>query len=270
MRTRRARLNPAEAGLPEYGRRRVPGLRREEVAQLAGVSVDYYVRLEQGRSPSASDAVLDAIARALRLDDTERAHLRNLVRPVKSPRIKAGPQRVRQGLHRVVELMTHAPAFVLGHRMDVLAWNDLADAVLGFSTWTRRNAAYQAFLDPAARGFYREWPRVAAETVAVLRLSAGRRPDDPQLAALVGELSMKDDLFRELWARHEVKEKTFGRKLLRHPIVGDLDLAYETLAPAGDAEQMLVVFTAAAGSASAERLGLLASWTATAPDTVAH
>ncbi|MEV0273559.1 helix-turn-helix transcriptional regulator [Hamadaea sp. NPDC050747] len=263
LRTRRARISPAEAGLPDYGRRRVPGLRREEIAQLAGVSVDYYTRLEQGRGTGVSDAVLDAIARVLRLDATERDHLRNLVRPAK-PAAPVRPAKLRPELRRMLDLMESVPAFVLGRRMDLVAWNALADAVAGFSAMTGpRNVAYQTFLEPRARDFYRDWAAVAEETVAYLRRDAGRHPGDPQLAALVGKLSLREPVFRELWAAHTVKEKTHGRKLLRHAVVGDLDLAYETFALPGDPDHLMVTYIAEAGSPTDERLRLLASWAAT-------
>ncbi|GHJ47468.1 DNA-binding protein [Catellatospora sp. TT07R-123] len=269
LRSRRGRIDPAAAGLPDYGRRRVPGLRREEVAQLAGVSVDYYIRLEQGRGTGVSDAVLDAIGRVLRLDETEQDHLRNLVRPARRAVSPARPARLRRELLRMLELMESIPAFVLGRRMDVLAWNALADAVAGFSTMPpqQRNVAYHTFLNPKARLLYRDWPTVAAETVAFLRLDAGRHPGDPQLAALVGRLSVQDPVFRELWAAHGVKEKSHGRKLLHHPAVGDLDLAYETFALPGDPDHLMVTYLPEAGSPTEERLRLLASWAAP-PDGV--
>ncbi|MDQ2589238.1 helix-turn-helix transcriptional regulator [Saccharothrix yanglingensis] len=262
LRTRRARVRPDDVGLPGGGRRRVPGLRREELALLAGVSVDYYVRLEQGRTPAVSDAVLDAVARVLRLDETERAHLRNLVRP--APAKRPAPQRVRPGLRRLLEMVGDVPAFVMGRRADILAWNPLADALYGFGGLGEedRNSARHTFLRPEARTFYRDWPTVAADMVAFLRLDAGRYPDDARLAALVGELSVKDETFRTLWAQHKVMEKTHGTKLIAHPVVGDLDLDYESLRPAGDADFTLAVYTAKAGSPTEERLKLLASWAA--------
>ncbi|MFF2078129.1 helix-turn-helix transcriptional regulator [Kitasatospora sp. NPDC058162] len=272
LRSRRARIQPEEVGLPAHGRRRVQGLRREEVAQLAGVSVDYYIRLEQGRGGSASDAVLDAVARVLRLDEAETAHLRSLNRPPKeAPARVRGDRRVRPGTRLLLDLMTGVPAFVLGRRMDVLAWNALGDAVNGFSEraggkpGTLPNQVRDGFLDPAARTFYRQWDAVAAETVAQLRRDAGLHPDDPALAALVGELSLRSEEFRRLWADHLVREKTSGVKLLRHPLVGDLDFGYETLAVNGSPDQVLVVYTAPPGSPTAQKLALLASWTATGP-----
>ncbi|MFF4380389.1 helix-turn-helix transcriptional regulator [Kitasatospora sp. NPDC001547] len=281
LRSRRARILPEEVGLPSHGRRRVQGLRREEVAQLAGVSVDYYVRLEQGRGGSASDAVLEAVARVLRLDGVEAAHLRSLVRPPKAPAAPAastargrGRQPVRPGTRLLLDLMTEVPAFVLGRRMDVLAWNALGDAVNGFSTRSDAgpdglpNQARHAFLDPSAREYYRQWDAVAAETVSFLRRDAGLHPEDPAMGALVGELSLRSVEFGRLWADHLVREKTHGVKLVNHPLVGELDFGYETLGVNGSPDQLLVVYTAPAGSPTAQKLALLASWTA--PGAVAQ
>ncbi|MEV0536561.1 helix-turn-helix transcriptional regulator [Kitasatospora sp. NPDC050463] len=264
LRSRRARIQPEEVGLPSHGRRRVRGLRREEVAQLAGVSVDYYIRLEQGRGAGASDAVLAAVARVLRLDEVEAAHLHVLARPPRPAAAVRGGQQVREGTRLLLDLMAGVPAFVLGRRMDVLAWNALGDAVQGFSAVPpeQRNAARYAFLDPAAREFYPQWDAVAAETVAYLRLDAGRYPEDPRLAALVGELSVRSEEFRRLWADHQVKQKTHGVKLIHHPLAGELDFGYETLAVNGSADQLLVTYTAPPGSPTAQKLAMLASWTA--------
>ncbi|MFF7634134.1 helix-turn-helix transcriptional regulator [Kitasatospora sp. NPDC008050] len=274
LRSRRARIRPEDVGLRSYGHRRVPGLRREEVAQLAGVSVDYYIRLEQGRGQSVSDAVLDAVARVLELGEVEHEHLRALARPPRPGDRRAAPARgsrqVRPGLRRLLDMMTDVPAFVLGRRLDVLAWNALADAVAGYSTLTQRNVARQVFLDPSARECYPQWEAVAAETVSYLRLDAGRHPDDPKLSALVGELSVRSPEFGRLWADHQVKEKTWGTKLVRHPLVGELELGYETLSLPGDPDQMLVGYTAQAGSPTAQRLALLASWSAAEPDRPAQ
>ncbi|MYW69120.1 helix-turn-helix domain-containing protein [Streptomyces sp. SID8379] len=268
LRSRRARVRPEEVGLPGHGRRRVPGLRREEVAQLAGVSVDYYIRLEQGRGPSVSDAVLDAVGRVLRLDETEQAYLRSVARPDETRRRTAGRpagQRVRPGLRLLLDTIEKAPAFVLGRRMDVLAWNALGDALLGFSRMTpkARNMPRQVFLEPAARELYPDWAAVAAETVAYLRLDAGTHSRDPQLARLIGELSLASEDFRRLWADHQVKEKTHGAKRMLHPVVGELALPYETLTVSGEPDQALVVYTPEPGSPTEERLRLLASWAAT-------
>ncbi|MFJ8825761.1 helix-turn-helix transcriptional regulator [Streptomyces sp. NPDC102467] len=268
LRSRRARIRPEEVGLPGHGRRRVAGLRREEVAQLAGVSVDYYIRLEQGRGTSVSDAVLDAVARVLRLDDTEQTYLRAVARPAGTRRRAAerpAAQRVRPGLRLLLDTIEKAPAFVLGRRMDVLAWNALGDAVLGFSAMRPkdRNMPRQVFLAPAARDLYPEWPAVAAETVAYLRLDAGAHPQDPQLASLVGELSLASKDFRRLWADHQVKEKSNGAKRMLHPVAGELALPYETLTVTGEPDQMLVVYTPEPGSVTEERLRMLGSWAAT-------
>jgi len=257
LRSRRAVISPGEVGLPTLGRRRVPGLRREEVAQLAGVSPDYYIRLEQGRSRNVSDAVLDAVARVLRLGTTEREHLFNLARP--ASKAAAPPrQRIRPGVRLLLDGMERIPAFVLGRRMDVLAWNALGDAVNGFSSWPVPNAARHAFLTAAARDLYIEWDAVAAETVAHLHLDAGRYPGDPLLTAMVGELCAGSPAFARRWAAQQVKEKTHGRKLLRHPQAGELRLTYETLALPGDPDQMLVTYAAPVGSPTHERLLILA------------
>ena len=263
LRSRRARIQPEELGLTPYGRRRVPGLRREEVAQLAGVSVDYYIRLEQGRGPMVSDAVLDSIARVLRLDATEQAHLKDVARPKKRS-TPTPSQRVRPGLRLLLDTLSTAPAFVFGRRMDVLAWNALGDAMIGYADMSprERNVPRQVFLDPAARDVYTDWEAVAAEVVGYLRLDAGRHPDDEELSSLVGELSVKSEHFRRLWADHQVKEKTHGVKLVSHPVVGELTLPYETLTLPGDPDQLLVVYTPEPGSPTAERLSVLASWTA--------
>ncbi|MER5505950.1 helix-turn-helix transcriptional regulator [Streptomyces sp. NPDC002766] len=270
LRSRRARLQPEEVGLTSYGRRRVPGLRREEVAQLAGVSVDYYIRLEQGRGPGApsrtksggvSDAVLDAISRVLRLDEEEHAYLYEVARPQKK-RERRAASRVRPGIRALLDGMGHTPAFVLGPAMDVLAWNALADALSGFSGMTAagRSMPRQVFLDPVSRELYPEWSAVAAQTVANLRICAGRYPDDPELCALVGELSVKSEDFRRLWADHQVKECAYGVKRMRHPVAGLLVLPYETLTIPTDPDQTLVVYTPEPGSETAERLALLGSW----------
>jgi transcriptional regulator with XRE-family HTH domain len=265
LRSRRARITPAEAGLPpQTGGRRVPGLRREEVAMLAGVSVDYYVRLERGRNLNVSEAVLDAVARALRLDDTERDHLFTLARPTRARRRPTPPQRVRTGLQRVVEQWTDTPALLLGHRMDVLAANPIARALYtDFDALPRRerNMARFLFLDEAARELYTDWPAAAQGTVASLHLYAGSHQDDPQLAELVGELSVRDRDFRRWWADHDVLRRTHGSKSYHHPLVGDLTLEFEALTPTGDPELTLGLYTVEPGSPSEHALRLLASWT---------
>lgn len=270
LRTRRAKLRPGDVGLPEFGRhRRVPGLRREELAQLAGVSVAYYTRLEQGNGRNVSAEVLDAIARALRLTDAESAHLTHLAKPArhKMKRRPARVQRVRKGLLYLLDSMDGIPAYVTGARSDVLAWNAMAAAVFG--DWGalppgERNWARLVFLSPSYRDLFVKWDSKASDMVSYLRLYAGCHPDDPELSALVGELSVKSDEFRRLWATHNVKEKGHGVKLLRHPLVGELTLSYETLKLPDDEEQHLVTYHAEPGSESAQSLRLLASWGADA------
>lgn len=263
LRSRRARLQPADVGLPDFGRRRVPGLRREELAQLAGVSVDYYVRLEQGRGHHVSDGILDAIADALRLSDGERGHLRLLARP---PRGSGGPtqarQRVAPTLRRLLETLEGVPAFVLGRRTDVLAWNELADAVLGFSPLEPgdRNTARFTFTHPEAPRLYPDWATVAAETVAFLALDAGRHPGDPQLEQLVGELAINSRTFRELWARHDILDAGMGAKRVAHVVAGHLEFDYQTLLVPDDPDQLLVTLVPRAGTGTSDRLRLLASW----------
>jgi transcriptional regulator with XRE-family HTH domain len=268
LRTRRARITPEQAGLvPQARARRVPGLRREEVAQIAGVSVDYYVRLERGRTRGVSETVLEAVARALQLDDTERAHLFDLAQPspARARRRPLAPQRVRPVLYRTLEALS-VPAVVEGRRMDVLAANRLGYALytdLEGRPHRERNFARFVFLDPAARTLYVDWELIAGNCVAALRLYAGRRPDDPQLTELIGELSLHSETFRRMWADHDVIAHTTGTKRLHHPLVGDLSLDYVVLAVEGDPEQTLVIYTAEPASPSAEALNLLASWTST-------
>ncbi|MET8507687.1 helix-turn-helix transcriptional regulator [Streptomyces sp. NPDC004787] len=268
LRTRRARLKPQDVGLPEFGRhRRVPGLRREELAQLAGVSVAYYTRLEQGNGKNVSMEVLDSIARALRLSDTERAHLTHLAKPTAKKRQRgaaARPQQVRPGVAHLLEALEGVPAFVVGRRLDILAWNRMARALMGdFPAWEprERNMARMVFLDPNARDLYVDWECKAVEVVSVLRLYAGLHPDDQELLSLVGELSVRSEEFRSLWAAHTVTDKGHGRKRLRHPLVGEMTLGYESLKVSGDdPDQVLVTYHAEPGSPSADALRLLAQW----------
>jgi transcriptional regulator with XRE-family HTH domain len=266
LRARRARVTPEDAGLaPEPGVRRVPGLRREEVARLAGVSVDYYVRLERGRNLNVSESVLDAIARALLLDETERQHLFAVAKPSRRRPRAPAPQRIRPGLLRVLETLNDVPAIVIGRRLDVLAANRLSKALYrDFDALPprERNIARFVFLDPLARDLYADWDSAARSVVATLHLDAGRNPHDPALAELVGELSVRDHDFRGWWADHDVYQRTNGTKHYRHPVVGDLILGYEVLAPTGDPDQVLGVHTVEPGSPSEEALRLLASWAA--------
>ncbi|MET9609271.1 helix-turn-helix transcriptional regulator [Streptomyces sp. NPDC006512] len=271
LRTRRARLRPEDVGLPDYGRhRRVPGLRREELAQLAGVSVAYYTRLEQGHGHNVSAEVLDSIARALRLDATESAHLTHLASPRTRGRSRSRrPQRVRPELRGLMEAMEGVPAYLVGRRQDVIGWNRLGAAVFGdFGALpaAERNLVRMVFLDPATAELYAEWECRACEVVSNLRMYAGQFPDDEQLSVLVGELSVKSEEFRRLWAAHTVADKkTHGVKRLRHPVVGELVLPFETLALPDDPAQFLVTYHAVPGSPSADALRLLSSWSAPAP-----
>ncbi|WP_406387307.1 helix-turn-helix domain-containing protein [Streptomyces sp. NBC_00887] len=262
LRSRRARITPERAGLPpQPGARRVPGLRREEVALLAGVSVDYYVRLERGRNVNVSQTVLDSVARALRLDETERGHLFDLARPARARRRPETPQRVRQGLHRLLDTLADSPALVIGHRMDVLAANRLARALytdFDALPHRERNLVRYLFLDPAARELYLDWPSAARGTVAGLRLYAGRHPNDLRLEELVGELSLCDPDFRRWWADHDVLRRSHGTKRYHHPVVGDLTLDYEALTPTDDPDQLLGLYTAEPNSPSARALATLA------------
>ncbi|KUH66295.1 XRE family transcriptional regulator [Mycolicibacterium novocastrense] len=270
LRTRRARLRVEDVEVGGTSRvRRVPGLRREEVAQLAGVSVDYYSRLEQGRHLNVSDEVLDAVSRALRLDDVERAYLFQIAR-VNTRRARRRPapvQRVRPGIRRLLETLDDVtPAFVFGRRMDMLAANRLARALIGdFEALPprERNLLRFTFLDESARELYTDWEEVARDNVAILRLDAGRHPDDPLLTELVGELAVKSDEFRRWWADHNVRERTHGIKRYHHPLVGDLTINYESVAVLGDPDQTLCLYTAEPGSPSENALRLLANWTGT-------
>jgi len=267
LQSRRARIQPEDLGLRPYGRRRVPGLRREEVAQLAGVSVDYYIRLEQGRSNHVSDAVLDGVARVLRLDPTERAHLRNLARqqherPARTRGPGGPPAGVRPGVQLLLDNLADRPALVFGSRMEVLAWNDLGGALHDVTDEPgSRDMPRRVFLDlPHSSARYPDWTAVAAEIVSYLRLQAGQYPDDPQLAAVISDLRANSGDFRRLWADHQVAAKTYGRKRISHPAAGELSLTYETLALPSDPRQTMIVYTAPPGSVSAERLVMLAAW----------
>jgi transcriptional regulator with XRE-family HTH domain len=267
--SRRAKVTPEQAGLPSWGQRRVPGLRREEVASLAGVSVEYYKRLERGNASGASDAVLDALADALRLDDAERAHLFDLARATSltTPRRRQRPaqQRIRPVVQRILDNI-NAPATVSNRRGDYLAANQLGRALYAplFESPERPpNSARFTFLDPAAQTFFVDWEKAAKDLVATLRSMAGRNPYDRALTDLVGELSTRSDAFRTWWAAHNVRYHQTGTKRLQHPAVGDLELSYEVMELAADTELRLAIFTAEPGSRSEEALNLLASWAAT-------
>jgi transcriptional regulator with XRE-family HTH domain len=270
--SRRAKVTPEQAGLPTYGQRRVPGLRREEVASLAGVSVEYYKRLERGNATGASDSVLEALADALRLDDAERAHLFDLARAASpiAPRRRGraggrGSQRVRPAVQRILDSIG-SPATVSNMRCDYLAANQLGRALhapLFESREQPPNSARFTFLDPAAQEFFVDWEKAAKDLVAALRSMAGRNPYDRALSDLVGELSTRSDAFRTWWAAHNVRYHQTGTKRLHHPVVGDLELGYEVMELAADAGLRLAIFTPEPGSRSEEALNLLASWTAT-------
>jgi transcriptional regulator with XRE-family HTH domain len=265
LRARRELTRPDDFGLPDPGRRRVPGLRREEVALLAGMSADYYIRLEQGRDKHPSEQVIEALARVFTLDEEGVAHLRALARPAtRSRRRPSQPERVSPRLERLLDAWTDTPALVLGRYLDVLANNQLA-AALNHCSVKGANQLRVMFLDPGSRRLYSDWDTVAAETVASLRASAGTDLDDPRLTELIGELSLKSEDFRRLWARHDVGVKTAGTKRYHHPLVGELTLAYETFSVNGNPGQFLVVYHAEPGSPSDQALKLLSSAAATMP-----
>ncbi|GAB3807391.1 helix-turn-helix transcriptional regulator [Humibacter antri] len=268
--SRRARITPAEAGLPVYGgNRRVTGLRREEVALLAGVSVDYYTRLERGDLAGASDGVLDALARALQLDEAESAHLFDLAKAanespvIRSPRRRASGA-LRPSIQRVLDAITGAPTIVRNNYFDYVGANQLGRAlyapVFGHPS---PNSARFTFLDPAAQDFYVEWATISEDLVATMRGEAGRNPYDKRFSDLVGELSTQSDRFRTLWGAHNVRYHRTGVKRLHHPVVGDLELTYEALELPADAGLTMSTYTAEPGSPSADALVLLASWAAT-------
>ena len=268
--SRRAKITPEQAGLRTYGgNRRVPGLRREEVALLAGVSVDYYTRLERGSAAGVSESVLEGLARALQLDDAERAHLFDLARaahPATRTRRRPAKQRVRPSVQRVLDAITAAPAFVRNGRMDILSANRLGYAFYSQhfdSPHGPANSARFIFLDPRAVDFYVDWEQVATDAVAILRSEAGRDPYDRGLSDLVGELSTRSETFRTRWAAHNVRFHDTGGKRFHHPVVGELQLTYETMHLSADEGLMMFVYTAEVGSKSEEALDLLASWSAT-------
>ena len=267
--SRRAKLTPEQAGLSAYGRtRRVSGLRRSEVADLAGVSVEYYARLERGNLSGVSDSVLDALARALQLDEAESAHLQELARaagPAARTRRKPPAQQVRPSLLRVLELMTDIPAFINNRRLDMMAANPLARALYAplFADPTRPvNHARFAFLDPRAHDFWLNWDRLADDTVAILRTEAGRDPYDKAMTDLVGELCTRSEDFRTRWASHDVRLHRTGLKHYHHPIVGDLHLNFESMELAADPGLTMTLISAEAGSPDDDALRLLASWAA--------
>ncbi|MEN2742341.1 helix-turn-helix transcriptional regulator [Microbacterium sp. X-17] len=273
--SRRAKVTPEQAGLPAGTGRRVAGLRRSEVAMLADVSVEYYAKLERGAIAGVSAGVLDAVARALQLDDTERAHLFDLARAADGipssgrPRRRATPSpAARPSLHWALEAFTDGVAVVRNAQSDVIAFNALGRAfyspLIGDGGRTPNLARFQ-FLDPASRDFYPDWDLFADMCVAMMRAEAGRDPHNPALQDLVGELSTRSDTFRRLWGAHDVRTHGAGTKRFHHPVVGELTLAYEEFAITAEPGHVLLVYTAEPGSPSAERLRLLASWGAERP-----
>lgn len=265
LKAMRSRLSPEDIGAgPASGARRVPGLRREEVARLAGVSTDYYVRLEQGRNIHPSRTVLDSVSRALRLSSSEHAHMMDLLENcAASPRSAGQPaQGVRPALRHLLEAVGDVPAMVLGRRSDVLAGNRLA-----FELFTdfpalpaaERNLTRWLILDPAARELFRDWKTVAAEAAGALRLDVGRHPNDAQANHLVGELAVHSEHFRQWWAGHRVASRSAGTVRLHHPAVGDLELNFESLVLPDDPDQTLRIYSARPGSPSSDALALLGS-----------
>jgi transcriptional regulator with XRE-family HTH domain len=268
--SRRARITPEQAGLPAYGgNRRVKGLRREEVAMLAGVSVDYYVRMERGNLAGVSDSILDALARALHLDEAERDHLFALAREssaTRASRPRTAPKSVRPAVQQVLDAITDAPAWVRNARHDIVAMNRLARALYAPVLADPRrpaNTTRFVYLDPAAREFFRDWEQIANDAAAMLRLEAGRHPHDKALIELIGELSTQSETFRTRWASHDVRFHRSGRKRLHHPVVGDLDLNFEAMELPSEPGLTLNVYTAPPNTPTADALQLLASWTAT-------
>jgi transcriptional regulator with XRE-family HTH domain len=265
--TRRGRITPGEAGLPVYGGlRRVTGLRREELAMLAGLSVEYYSRLERGNLRGVSEAVLEALARALRLTEAERGHLYDLARTANAAagtRRRAVPQQIRPGVQRILDALA-APALVSNARMDYLAANRLGRALYAplFDSPVGTNAARFLLLDPRGPDFYPNWDQAVDDVVALMRTEAGRSPFDKVLTDLIGELSTRSEAFRARWARHDVRLHLTGTKRLRHPVVGDLDLRFETMELPADPGLALLLYTAEPGSETDQALTFLASWAA--------
>ncbi|MEU6392396.1 helix-turn-helix transcriptional regulator [Streptomyces sp. NPDC046939] len=268
--TRRARITPQQAGLPVYGgNRRVVGLRREEVALLAGMSIDYYIRLERGNLRGASDSVLDSLSRALQLDDAERAYLYDLARAAtasqRRPPVAAG--RIRPAVLRMLDAMTDLPAYIRNGRLDILAANALGQALYApvydsplFAQRGPVNTARFLFLDPGAADFWPDWDKAANDSVALLRTETGRSPHDKGLTDLIGELSAKSDEFAQRWARHDVRFHHSGVKRLRHPLVGDLAMPYEALDLPADPALRITVYSPESDSPERQALDLLASW----------
>ncbi|MBT2596504.1 helix-turn-helix transcriptional regulator [Arthrobacter sp. ISL-72] len=273
--TRRARISPQQAGLPDYGgHRRVPGLRRGEVAMLAGVSPEYYTRLEQGKLAGVSESILHSLAEALQLDDAEQSHLFDLARTAGStPRPRRRPkQQIPPSLQYALDAITGVPAFVRNGRLDILATNVLGQALYSamYTDESRPvNIARFVFLNRRAVDFYPDWIRAASDTVAVLRAESGRDPYNKELSELVGELSTRSEEFRTRWAAHNVRRHTTGHKHFHHPVVGDIELMFNALEHTADPGLTLLLYSAEPGSAAEDALRLLGSLAAT-PDQAGH
>ncbi|MHA7210463.1 helix-turn-helix domain-containing protein [Arthrobacter sp. MDT1-65] len=267
--SRRARLTPEQVGLRSYGRRRVPGLRRDEVAQLAEISVEYYSRLERGSLKGVSESVLVSLSHALRLDDTEERHLRDLMRTadthIRPARPRAKPTGVRPSVQRMLDAMTTIPAVVQNSRLDMLATNQLGRAFY-LDHWDnptgKANHAQFIFLDPRGRDFAPDWNAAATDVVALLRAAAGRDPLDKDLSDLIGELSTRSDEFRARWGAHNVLQQKAGAKLIRHRIVGELTVDFDVLELVAAPGMMLYTYSATPGSPSEDGLRLLSTWAA--------
>jgi transcriptional regulator with XRE-family HTH domain len=270
--SRRAKLTPEQAGIPDFGgRRRVPGLRREEVALIAGMSAEYYKRLERGNATGVSEAVIDGVSRALQLDDAENSHLYELIR---SANAGAHPQRRRvtrrtqltAGMQQTIDAMSTVPVFVQNGRLDAITTNSLGRALFSEMLDNARppvNAARFVFLDPRSQTFYQDWEANTRQIVALLRVEAGRSPYDRQLSDLIGELSTRSDLFRRLWGAHDVRDHLTGIKSIHHPVVGDLELTFQSMDLTSDHGLQMLVFSAAPGTPAHDGLQLLANWAET-------
>jgi transcriptional regulator with XRE-family HTH domain len=278
--SRRARLTPEQAGLPNFGgRRRVPGLRRDEVALLAGMSVQYYTRFERGTATGVSEGVLDGVSRALHLNEAEHRHLYDLVRAADAGvgplrrRSPARQQQVPESVQQTLDAMADLPAFVQNGRLDMLATNRLFRAVFSEAFVLPQrpaNFARFVFLEPRAHEFYQDWDETAYQIVALLRTEAGRAPHDRLLSDLVGELSVQSTTFRNLWASHDVREHRSGVKNIHHPVVGDIDLTYQAMDLSAERGLQLIAYSAKPGSSSADALKVLSSWAATPEADVAQ
>jgi transcriptional regulator with XRE-family HTH domain len=266
LKARRAELSPSDVSLPEGGtHRRVAGLRREEVAQLAAISTDYYTRLEQGRI-SASAPVLAALARVLRLTDDQRTYMYELAGKTAAtkPRRRA-PQKVKPHMQRILDHITDTPAIVMTPIHDILAWNPLAAALMidfGEVPEPERNFLRLIFTAPRMRALYPDWEGLARAVISYIRMEAARKPDDPRLAELIGDLSIRDPQFRQWWAGHHVAFKRRGARTYNHPVVGEITLEWDTLTSDAEPDQQLIIYTAEPGSPSEQALRILASWTA--------